>query len=124
MGRGLKDINKNLKNVDIIIEVHDARIPLTGRNQLLHKSVENIRPVILVLNKRDLIDSKYEKLIQEKLKDQTHIKKLIFTNCKDQFCKGKKVKIRRGYKTHFGKKNMLDYFPFSVFLFSLDSASW
>lgn len=89
MGRGLKDINKNLKNVDIVIEVHDARIPITGRNHLLHKSVENIRPIVLVLNKRDLINRKYEKIIQEKMKDQTHIKKIIFTNCKDQFCKGK-----------------------------------
>lgn len=88
MGRGLKDINAHLKSIDIVIEVHDARIPFSGRNQLLHKSVANIRPILLVLNKKDLIDKKFEKLIQKEMKDQSHIKKVIFTNCRDEFCKG------------------------------------
>ena len=32
MNRGLKDMQRRIKNVDCIIEVHDARIPLSGRN--------------------------------------------------------------------------------------------
>lgn len=90
MGRALKDIEQHLKSIDIVIEVHDARIPFTGRNHLLQKSIENIRPMILVLNKKDLIHKDYEKLITEKIQaENSHISKVIFTNCKDKFDKGK-----------------------------------
>ncbi|XP_008471032.1 mitochondrial GTPase 1 isoform X2 [Diaphorina citri] len=89
MGRGLKDIEKHLKNVDIVIEVHDSRMPFTGRNHLLQQSVQNIRPMVLVLNKRDLINSKHESLIEEKVrKEQSHISEVIFTNCRNPNCKG------------------------------------
>ncbi|KAL1453555.1 hypothetical protein WDU94_009887 [Cyamophila willieti] len=89
MGRGLKDIEKGLKNVDIVLEVHDARIPFTGRNHLLQKSIENIRPMILILNKRDLIKKDLEKVIADNIKkQQSHITDVIFTNCRNPSCKG------------------------------------
>uniref|UniRef100_A0A8D8PNA3 Mitochondrial GTPase 1 n=2 Tax=Cacopsylla melanoneura TaxID=428564 RepID=A0A8D8PNA3_9HEMI len=89
MGRGLRDIEKNLRSIDIVLEVHDARIPFTGRNHLLQKSIENIRPMVLILNKRDLIKRQYENVIADKIKtQQTHIKDVIFTNCRDINCKG------------------------------------
>jgi ribosome biogenesis GTPase A len=52
----LKVMEAKLKSVELIIEVHDARVPITGRNpQFLH-SLYAIRPHILVFNKVDLID--------------------------------------------------------------------
>lgn len=35
MQKGLKDITSRLAEVDIVIEIHDARIPLTGRCQFV-----------------------------------------------------------------------------------------
>lgn len=45
-----------LRSVDLIVEVHDARVPFTGRNPVFQDKFFTIRPHILVLNKRDLID--------------------------------------------------------------------
>lgn len=33
MGKGLRQMQQKLKNVDCIVEVHDARIPFSGRNE-------------------------------------------------------------------------------------------
>lgn len=47
-----------LRSVDMVVEVHDARVPFTGRNPVFAKQLFAVRPHILVLNKRDLIDLK------------------------------------------------------------------
>ncbi|KAF5280429.1 hypothetical protein FQR65_LT03238 [Abscondita terminalis] len=86
MGKGLKQIQNKLKLVDCIIEVHDARIPFTGRNVDFKYKVSGIKPHILVLNKVDLIDQNLIPQIETKLKDECS--NIIFTNCKDQKCKG------------------------------------
>ncbi|GCB73180.1 hypothetical protein scyTo_0006659, partial [Scyliorhinus torazame] len=52
---GLKKMQASLKNVDCIIEVHDARIPLSGRNPVFEEAL-GVRPHLLVLNKLDLAD--------------------------------------------------------------------
>ncbi|KAL5109621.1 Mitochondrial ribosome-associated GTPase 1 [Taenia crassiceps] len=69
MQKGLKDITSRLAEVDIVIEIHDARIPLTGRCQFV-KEVGQIRPHVLVMSKTDLSESvsnytKYKDLISE-----------------------------------------------------------
>lgn len=38
------------------VQVHDARIPISGRNPLLARQFSAARPHILVMNKMDLID--------------------------------------------------------------------
>ncbi|XP_072347779.1 mitochondrial ribosome-associated GTPase 1 isoform X2 [Scyliorhinus torazame] len=55
MAKGLKKMQASLKNVDCIIEVHDARIPLSGRNPVFEEAL-GVRPHLLVLNKLDLAD--------------------------------------------------------------------
>lgn len=88
MGRGLKQMQQKLRSVDCIIEVHDARIPLSGRNTDFKYTISGIKPHILVLNKIDLIESKFIDRITNFLRnDYEHI---VFTNCKNQKCQGVK----------------------------------
>ena len=60
MNKGMKDLEQTLSSVDGIIEVHDARIPHSGRNPQLYKRlVGEHKPHILILNKADLADPNY-----------------------------------------------------------------
>ncbi|PAV78467.1 hypothetical protein WR25_09541 isoform B [Diploscapter pachys] len=64
------------------LQVHDARIPITGRNDNFQKSLYSIRPHILVLNKMDLIPLKKYKQQVEDFHYERGIKKIIWTDCK------------------------------------------
>lgn len=88
MGRGLKQMQHKLRSVDCIIEVHDARIPLSGRNSEFKYTVSGVKPHILVLNKVDLIDQKLIPKITTRLKNEYN--NIIFTNCKNRMCNGVK----------------------------------
>ncbi|XP_058040647.1 mitochondrial ribosome-associated GTPase 1 isoform X5 [Ahaetulla prasina] len=79
MARGLKDMRKSLRAVDGLLEVHDARIPLSGRNPVL-KEVLGIRPHLLVLNKMDLADLTHKSRILELLEEQG-LQHVVFTDC-------------------------------------------
>ncbi|XP_078498883.1 mitochondrial ribosome-associated GTPase 1 isoform X1 [Lissotriton helveticus] len=79
MSRGLTQMKANLKDVDCLIEVHDARIPLSGRNPLFQESL-GTKPHLLLLNKMDLADLTEKQRIMNELEHQG-IKKVIFTNC-------------------------------------------
>lgn len=81
MEKGLKQMQHKLRSVDCIIEVHDARIPLSGRNVNFKRTIGGIKPHILVLNKVDTIDSKLMPKIKERLRIETD--NVIFTNCKN-----------------------------------------
>lgn len=86
MSKGLKQMQQKLKLVDCIIEVHDARIPLSGRNADFKYTVTGLKPQILVLNKKDMIESNMIPIINDKL--QTENKHIIYTNCKDHQDRG------------------------------------
>nr|XP_018901756.1 PREDICTED: mitochondrial GTPase 1 [Bemisia tabaci] len=88
MNRGLKDMENKLRSVDCIIEVHDARIPLSGRNPQFKNTVCGIKPHILILNKTDLIDNKKLPVIEKVVKKEGGANDVIFTNCRDEKCKG------------------------------------
>ncbi|XP_046665635.1 mitochondrial GTPase 1 [Homalodisca vitripennis] len=87
MGKGVKDMQKKLKSVDCIVEVHDARIPFSGRNPESFQTVSGLRPHILVYNKRDLANEDLESVIINKHKENG-FQNILFTNCKDQKCNG------------------------------------
>jgi ribosome biogenesis GTPase A len=60
MHKGMKDLEESLSRVDGIIEVHDARIPHSGRNpQFYQRLVGGHKPHLLLLNKSDLADPNY-----------------------------------------------------------------
>ncbi|XP_007935058.1 mitochondrial ribosome-associated GTPase 1 [Orycteropus afer afer] len=79
MAKGLKRMQSSLKLVDCIIEVHDARIPLSGRNPLFQETL-GLKPHLLVLNKMDLADLREQQKIRQHLEGEG-LKNVIFTNC-------------------------------------------
>ncbi|XP_005671642.1 mitochondrial ribosome-associated GTPase 1 isoform X1 [Sus scrofa] len=79
MAKGLRKMQSSLKLVDCILEVHDARIPLSGRNPLFQETL-GLKPHLLVLNKMDLADLKEQQKIMQHL-EREGLKNVIFTNC-------------------------------------------
>lgn len=79
----------------MLLEVHDARIPLSGRNTEFHYTLTSAKPSILVLNKKDLIDKElHPRIIKTLRKDPEFPTENVFlTNCKDQKCSGIKKLI-------------------------------
>ena len=53
MRKAQRLIEENLKLVDIVIELLDARIPLSSQNPLLQEIIQD-KPRLIVLNKADL----------------------------------------------------------------------
>ncbi|XP_077285969.1 mitochondrial GTPase 1 [Arctopsyche grandis] len=88
MDRGMKQMQQKLIQVDCIIEVHDARIPFSGRNPLFKPSLFAVKPHILVLNKVDLFDPGWKPKVTKTLRKDYDIENIIFTSCKNDRCKG------------------------------------
>lgn len=57
MASAMRRIDDYLKLIDIVIEVVDARVPLSGANPML-ATLTGKRPRLLVLNREDLADAK------------------------------------------------------------------
>ena len=83
MARGLSQMKQKLRSVDCIIEVHDARIPFTGRNPNFDDTL-TVRPHILVLNKMDLTDGKLVRHVNAKLKEEFGVSRILYANCKQK----------------------------------------
>ncbi len=62
-------IQENLKLVDLVCEIIDARIPVSSRNPIINELVAN-KSRIIILNKCDLADEKNTKAWAEKLADK------------------------------------------------------
>ena len=70
MARAKREIGDAIKQVDIVIELLDARIPIASRNPVLNDIIGN-KPRLLVLNKADLADKKEtEQLLENMANDQ------------------------------------------------------
>lgn len=59
-----KQIMEDLKLIDVVIEILDARIPVSSRNPDIQKTVQN-KERIVVLNKSDLAEEKETSKWQE-----------------------------------------------------------
>merc|ERR1719278_766725 len=106
MIKGLRQMRKALIETDCVVEVHDARIPLTGQNINFQHDITGNKPHILVLNKKDLVfnpgsDGKNHKdtekgttdylqqdIRERILKHEPNLSDVIFTNCKNIRCEG------------------------------------
>ncbi|XP_065219594.1 mitochondrial GTPase 1 [Planococcus citri] len=83
MSGGMKKMQQKLSRIDCIIEVHDARIPITGRNPNFKlEFLGTGKPHILVLNKMDLVNPKFYQPITDYIYASEKIDKVLFTNCK------------------------------------------
>ncbi|XP_073453033.1 mitochondrial ribosome-associated GTPase 1 isoform X1 [Aquarana catesbeiana] len=79
MAKGMKQMRAKLTKVDCIVEVHDARIPLSGRNPFFKEHL-GIKPHLLILNKMDLADLTHQNRIITQLSKQ-EVGKVIYTDC-------------------------------------------
>ncbi|OQV20981.1 Mitochondrial ribosome-associated GTPase 1 [Hypsibius exemplaris] len=81
MAKGMRNMQSQLRKVDGIIEVHDARVPFSGRNALFRDKLSAVCPHLFVLNKIDLADMSRKKEIISRLK-QEGVTDVIMTDCK------------------------------------------
>lgn len=88
MGKGLKVMQQKLKVIDCVIEVHDARIPFSGRNNHFKHTIRGVKPHIMVFNKKDLVETRKHGLIAAQIREEEELQHVLFTNCKDPGCSG------------------------------------
>lgn len=114
MNKGLKQMQRKLNSVDCVIEVHDARIPFSGRNPIFTKTLTGAKPHILVLNKKDLTINSLIPKIKDQLSAEQNIENVVFTNSKDEHCRGLKtlrplmVDLIKG-SNRYNRSEELDY---------------
>ncbi|HHA19099.1 MAG TPA: ribosome biogenesis GTPase YlqF [Methylophaga sp.] len=78
MHKASKEIKKVLPQIDLIIEVLDARIPFSSQNPML-STLRGETPCIRVLSKTDLADPKITELWQRYLEQEKGVKTLAVT---------------------------------------------
>ncbi|WKY14024.1 hypothetical protein Q1695_004673 [Nippostrongylus brasiliensis] len=79
----MKKMEGKLRTVDLIVEVHDARVPISGRNSTFMNQFCSIRPHVLVMNKMDLINmKKYKQPIEDYYRYEHGVTHIIWTDCK------------------------------------------
>lgn len=78
MHKASKQIRETLPNVDVIIEVLDARIPFSSTNPML-STLRGDKPCIKVLNKRDLADPELTERWQHYLEQEQGVKSLAIS---------------------------------------------
>lgn len=69
MTKAKRMMEENIKLVDVVIEVLDARVPVSSRNPDMNK-ISNNKPRIFVLNKIDLADDEKTRMWSNKLKNE------------------------------------------------------
>ena len=78
MTKALRQIEESLKMVDIVIELCDARIPVSSRNPKV-KEIVGSKPYITVMNKSALADPSVSAKYKQELSADGH--RVIFTDC-------------------------------------------
>lgn len=82
MAKGLKQIRRKLQKVDCIVEVHDARVPISGRNPRFQETLNLVRPHLYVLNKMDIADADTNEAVRSTLMQDHGVKDVLFVSCK------------------------------------------
>ena len=83
MHKGLGQIQRRMADVDCVIEVHDARIPLSGRNLNFRENLNKSRPHILILNKMDLFPEAERDKVKKALLNDSLVD-VVWTNCRER----------------------------------------
>ncbi len=88
MHKALKEIKQVLSQVDILIEVLDARIPYSSENPEIAK-IRGNKPCLKILNKSDLADPDITAEWQAHLESEVGVK--TFTTSTDNIAKSKQI---------------------------------
>jgi len=83
MHKARKEIEEVIPQIDVIIEVLDARIPFSSENPLI-SSLRGEKPCVKVLNKRDLSDPELTPLWIEHLEKEQGVKAMAITTSNPQ----------------------------------------
>jgi len=75
MHKARKEILKTLHNIDVLIEIVDARLPYSSQNPVI-ASLKHDKPVIIIFNKCDLADEKMIEQWQRYYEQQQRVKTL------------------------------------------------
>jgi len=78
MHKAGKEIKESLPNIDLLIEILDARLPFSSANPLLSE-LRGDKPCIKILNKADLADPTRTQQWQDFLEQEDGIKTLALT---------------------------------------------
>lgn len=78
MAKTRRMISENLKNVDVVLEMLDARIPFSSRNPEIGRLTEG-KPTVLLLNKASLADPAQNRLWLKKLTAENTLP--LLTDC-------------------------------------------
>ncbi|WP_070966221.1 ribosome biogenesis GTPase YlqF [Vibrio sonorensis] len=78
MHKARKEIEEAIPQVDVIIEVLDARIPFSSENPMISE-LRGDKPVVKVLNKRDLADPELTELWIEHFEKEKNVKAMAIT---------------------------------------------
>jgi len=71
--------------MDAVVEVHDCRIPSSGRNNLLANLGLAFKPHVLVMNKKDMLSEEQCFSVNKTLLNRCeNLKHILWTNCKNQ----------------------------------------
>ncbi|PRO65247.1 ribosome biogenesis GTPase YlqF [Alkalicoccus urumqiensis] len=69
MAKAKREVTEKLKQIDVVIEIVDARIPLSSRNPMIEELISH-KPRLVLLNKSDLADPETTKAWQEAFSDE------------------------------------------------------
>ncbi|WP_117233908.1 ribosome biogenesis GTPase YlqF [Vibrio maerlii] len=83
MHKAQKEIAESIPQIDVIIEVLDARIPFSSENPMISQ-LKGDKPVVKVLNKRDLADPELTQLWIEHLEKEQSVKAIAITTSNPQ----------------------------------------
>lgn len=110
MTRARRQIEAQLKLIDVVIELLDARIPMASRNPMIRSIVKN-KPRLVLLNKADLADPAVTKAWVEHFREAEGLEalpldlsgsgspaKLIVPACKERLAEKIASQIRKGMK--------------------------
>ncbi|MFD1672271.1 ribosome biogenesis GTPase YlqF [Agrilactobacillus yilanensis] len=90
MAKARNQVQEKLKLVDIVLEIVDARIPISSQNPMLAEIIEH-KPKIMILNKADLADPKQTEVWQAYFKQQGYASIAIDAQHKSQLPQINKV---------------------------------
>jgi ribosome biogenesis GTPase A len=78
MNKARQELKKALPNVDLLIEVLDARLPFSSENPML-TTIRGEKPCIKLLNKADLADAGTTRIWQDYLEQAKQVKTLAIS---------------------------------------------
>jgi ribosome biogenesis GTPase A len=78
MHKAQKEIKEILPQIDVVIEVCDARLPFSSENPMITE-IRGDKPLIKILNKSDLADPDKTKIWLEYLESQHNVKAIALT---------------------------------------------